>query len=134
MGRTQIVAVVTSALLLFFVLELVRRRKLREEYSWLWLLMAFGYLLFSLVPGLINSIGTQLGTVRPTELFEFLGIFFLVLICIQFSVRLSRLTDRNRRLAQQIAILDTEFRESTKTVEEDSVMNIAAVQLEEAGD
>ena len=43
MSRTHVIAVVSAILLSVFVLEQVRRRRLREEYSWLWLLTAVGY-------------------------------------------------------------------------------------------
>ena len=36
--RQQVMVVLASVGLLVIILELVRRRKLREEYSWLWML------------------------------------------------------------------------------------------------
>ena len=45
--RTQIVAVAVSLLLLVVVLELVRRRKLTEEYSFLWILSSIALLALS---------------------------------------------------------------------------------------
>src|SRR5262249_31099101 len=54
MGRIDIVAIVVSLVLLGYVIEAVRRRKLREEYSILWLVTASVILLLSLVrPALI---------------------------------------------------------------------------------
>jgi len=109
MVRAQILGLVSSVFLLLFVLELVRRRKLKEEYSWLWLIMAVGYLLILSVPSLPEWIADITGAERPISAYTFLGIFFLFLICIQFSVRLSHLTTQNRQLAQQVAILDGEL-------------------------
>lgn len=110
MSRTQILAVISAVLLLVFVLELVRRRRLREEYSWIWLLTAIGYLAIALVPGLIEWLARAIGSVRPTSVFAFLGLFFLFLVSIQFSVQISRLAEQNKDLAQQLAILDGELR------------------------
>ncbi|HNS52194.1 MAG TPA: DUF2304 domain-containing protein [Anaerolineae bacterium] len=109
MSRPQILIVISAVLLLAFVLEQVRRRRLREEYSWIWLLTAAGYLLVALVPGLIEWVSGAIGSVRPTSVFAFLGLVFLFLISIQFSVQISRLTEQNKDLAQQIAILDSEL-------------------------
>lgn len=110
MSRTQILAIISAVVLLFIVLELVRRRRLREEYSWIWLLTAIGYLAIAIVPGLIEWVAGALGSVRPTSVFAFLGLFFLFLVSIQFSVQISRLTEQNKDLAQQVAILDSELR------------------------
>jgi len=111
MDRIQLVAIGTAIFLVLFVLEQVRRRNLREEYSWLWLLAAGGYFVISLFPRASAWFSNVLGAERPISTFTFIGVFFLVIICIQFSVRLSRLTNRNRYLAQQAAILDSEIRQ-----------------------
>ena len=110
MSRTQTLAIISAVALLIIVLELVRRRRLREEYSWIWLLTAIGYLAIAMVPGLIEWVAGALGSVRPTSVFAFLGLFFLFLVSIQFSVQISRLAEQNKDLAQQLAILDSELR------------------------
>ena len=110
MSRTQLLAIISGVILLVFVLELVRRRRLREEYSWIWLLTAIGYLAVALVPGLVEWAARAIGSVRPTSVFAFLGLFFLFLVSIQFSVQISRLAEQNKDLAQHIAILDSELR------------------------
>lgn len=125
MGITQFVAIVTSTFLFVFVLELVRRRQLREEYSWLWLFMSTGYFLMALYPAIPSLIARLIGSTRTSAAFEFLGIFFLVLICIQFSVRLSRLTNRNKYLAQQNAILNSELQELSSGLEKEKLFSKA---------
>jgi hypothetical protein len=112
-SRTQILAIISGVFLLILVLELVRRRRLREEYSWIWLLTAIGYLAIAAVPGLIERVTILIGSVRPTSVFTFAGLVFLFLIAIQFSVQISRLAEQNKDLAQQIAILDGEVRRLT---------------------
>ena len=109
-SRTQLLAISSAVGLLIIVLELVRRRRLREEYSWIWLLTAIGYLAIAIVPGLIEWVAGAIGSVRPTSVFAFLGLFFLFLVSIQFSVQISRLAEQNKDLAQQVAILDSELR------------------------
>ena len=109
-SRTQLLAIISAVGLLIIVLELVRRRRLREEYSWIWLLTAIGYLAIAIVPGLIEWVAGAIGSVRPTSVFAFFGLFFLFLVSIQFSVQISRLAEQNKDLAQQVAILDSELR------------------------
>jgi hypothetical protein len=110
MNKVQLLVIASSLFLLLFVLELVRRRRLREEYSWLWLVTAIGYAMIAIFPSATRIISEFLGVERPTSMFAFAGFIFLFLICIQFSVRLSRLSNQNRILAQQVAILDSEMR------------------------
>lgn len=114
MSRTQLFVIVSGIALLVLVLELVRRRRLREEYSWLWLLTAVGYLLMAVCPELASRVGTIIGSDRLVSVFTFLGFFFLFVIAIQFSVQVSRLTEQNKNLAQQLAILDCEQQKRTQ--------------------
>lgn len=114
MSRTQLFAIVSGVLLLILVLEMVRRRRLREEYSWLWLLTAIGYLFVAIWPGLAEWVSGAIGAARPASAFAFLGLLFLFLIAIQFSVQISRLSEHNKDLAQHIAVLDSELRRLTE--------------------
>jgi len=108
MSRTQIIVVVSALILLLYVLEQVRRRHLREEHSWLWLLAAVGYCLLSVWPRLSTWLAALMGSANAVSAFAFLGFFFLVLISVQYAIHLSRLTTRSKDLAQQVAILDSE--------------------------
>jgi hypothetical protein len=119
MSRTQLVAVLSGVALLIVVLEMVRRRRLREEYSWLWLLTAVGYLLVAVWPDLGVWVAGAIGSDNPLSTFTFLGLLFLFLISIQFSVQISTLTEQNKNLAQQIAILDSEIRKLAGTNEDE---------------
>jgi hypothetical protein len=115
MERTQLIAVVSAVLLNVVVVDLVRRRKLREEYSWLWLMASVVYLLVAISPLLARLVGYLLGTTNATAAFTFIALFFIILILIQYSVRLSRLTDQVKDLAQHLAIVDSEQQEMAGT-------------------
>ncbi len=111
MSRTQIFALISAIALLIIVLELVRQRRLREEYSWLWLAAAVFYLLVAVWPNLIKWLANFIGTTNTVLVLIFLGLLFVILILIQYSVRLSRLTNQVKDLAQHMAILDCEQRD-----------------------
>jgi len=59
--RIQIVALAVSVLLLLVVLELVRRRKLTEEYSFLWILSALALLILSARREILPAVARWLG-------------------------------------------------------------------------
>jgi hypothetical protein len=101
-------AVLTSLATLFFILELVRRRRLKEEYSWLWIATAGGMLTLSAWYGLIERVTRLIGAVTVTTTLFLCGLIFLLLICIHFSTVISRLTQQVRRLTQELAILSAE--------------------------
>ena len=63
--RNQIVALTVSIGMLILIIELVRRRKLREEYSWLWLLTVSTILLLTVWFGLLKWITHLIGARFP---------------------------------------------------------------------
>jgi hypothetical protein len=116
MSRASIIVLLSAVVLLLLVLELVRSRRLREEYAWLWLLSTAAYLLVSIRSSLGNWINRLFGAQDGSSVFVFMGLYFLVIISIQYSIRLSRLTTQNKDLAQQVAILDGELRRLSQNV------------------
>lgn len=105
MDLLKILAVVGSIGLLIVVVELIRRGRLKERYSLLWLL-AGGLLLFLAVSrGILDSIASLLGIFYPPSLLFLLAFFFLLLITLHYSVALSGLAEKNKHLAQEVALL-----------------------------
>ena len=102
----SIAAAIASLVLLIAVLELVRRRRLREKYALLWLLTAIVLLVLSLWRGAVTSIATTLGvSYGPTVLFA-VGALFVLVVLLHYSTVISALTDRTVTLAQRVAILE----------------------------
>ena len=96
-------AILIALALIVLIIHLVRKRLLREEYSWLWLLTGCGVLALALSNTLLIWISTKIGT-SPVNTLFLIAIFFLVAIVLQFSIRLSELTDQVRKLAQILAV------------------------------
>src|SRR4030042_5748651 len=103
--KPRFLALAISVLLVVFIVELVRRRKLREEYSWLWLSLSVAMFVLALWPGLLHVITGLIGAVLTTSTLFFFALVFLVLINIQFSVEISSLRSQVKNLAQQLALL-----------------------------
>jgi hypothetical protein len=101
-------AVLASLGTLLVIVELVRRRRLKEEYSWLWIATSAGMLLLSGWYGLIEWVTHLIGAVTVTTTLFLCGMLFLLLISVHFSTVISRLTQQVRRLTQELAILSAE--------------------------
>jgi len=108
-GHQKTVAIVLSIAMFLVVVELVRKRKLREEYSLVWMLTAFALLVLAIQHRLLNVVRDLVGAVEPTSALFFGALVFLMLLSLQFSVRLSKLTFRNRTLSQRVALLEDEI-------------------------
>ena len=105
----RIAAVLVSATLAATVLVLVRRRALREEYTPIWLAVAGALLIVSLRFDLLRALTRAIGAWTPSSTLFFLGELFLVAICLNFAVRLSRASVQLKNLGQEVAILRAEL-------------------------
>jgi hypothetical protein len=94
-----------SALLLAFVLELLRRGILRERFAALWLAVFVILGLVALFPTILRRAADTLGFELPSNLLFFSAIVFLLLVCVQLSYEVSRREARTRRLAEDLALL-----------------------------
>jgi len=95
---------ILSLLLLGLVLELVRRGALKEKYALLWLATSLFGLVMGVFPGLIVRLSKLLHFQFVTVLFVLSFLFILGLV-LSFSVVISRLSERNRELTQEVALL-----------------------------
>lgn len=107
--RTMLVGVIGSVLALLFVLELVRRRRLREEYSLLWLATALVVLVLSLSRPLLDVLATAIGIFYPPSALFVVALLFVLAILMHFSMVITRLTQENKEIAQQIALIRYEL-------------------------
>jgi hypothetical protein len=109
MDLVKILAVCASVSLLVVVVELIRRGRLKERYSLLWLFAGAVLLLFSLSRHLLESVSLLLGIQYPPSFLFLLAFFFLLLITLHFSAVISGLAEKNKHLAQELALLRQEI-------------------------
>jgi hypothetical protein len=105
MDIVKMLAIAGSATLLFLVLELIRRGRLKERYALLWLFSSIVLLILSLSRSLLSYFSQLIGIFYPPSLLFLTAFIFLLLITLHFSVVISGLSDKNKRLAQEIALL-----------------------------
>ena len=104
MTNIQILGIAGGAILLIFVLELVRRKKLLEGYALLWILTCVGLIVFSFWQKLWEEIAQLLGIFYPPAVIFLLTFIFLVLIVLDLTIKISKLTEQNKQLVQRIGI------------------------------
>src|SRR5512137_2008945 len=104
----KIFALLVCCLVFVVAINLVRKRKLREEYSVLWLVTSL--LMFVLVVRYdwLVALTGFVGAGLPTTTLFICSIIFLMLIAVQFSIKISQLTDHVKNLAQENALIREE--------------------------
>ena len=104
-GQIELIAVAVSLGYLLFIARLVRRRQLREKYAMLWMAVGAATVVVSLSRGPVDRLARALGIqYGPTILF-LVAIMFLMAVVAHLSWELSRLEERTRRMAEELALM-----------------------------
>ena len=104
-SKANLFAIIGSIILLMIILELIRRKYLRERYSLIWIVTGALFLLLSMRVDLLERISHFLGFSVPSNALFFFGIIFLLLIVLGLSVITSRLAEKNKVLTQEVVLL-----------------------------
>jgi len=104
----RLVALLIAAVVVVATIEMIRRRKLREEYAMLWLGTSIVLTVIAALPQIAFWVTRALGITYVTLLV--LGCFsFLAMIVMHYATAISRDAEHIRQLAQQVALLKEEI-------------------------
>lgn len=109
--KQQIFAILVCIIIFFFTLEMVRWKKLREEYSVLWLLTSLAMFVMVVKYEWLVALTQLIGAVVPTTTLFLGSLIFLTLIAVQFSIKISKMADQIKNLTQENALLAHEVRQ-----------------------
>ena len=109
--RVFVVGLAVSLLLLLTVLELVRRRKLTEEYSFVWIVFALMLVALSLRRQILDVVARWLGIYYPPIVLLLVLILMVFVTSLSFAVIVSRLRRQIERLVEDTAVLGAELHE-----------------------
>jgi hypothetical protein len=98
-------------MLMVVIVELVRRKKLREEFSWLWLLTGVGVIVLSFWDTLLIKLANFMGIIAPVSTIFFFALVFVFSIVLHFSIKISSLTNQIKNLTQEIVLLKSSLKE-----------------------
>ena len=108
LSRTQVITALGAVLLALVVLELVRRRKLSEEYSVLWVIATLVIAVLGFSTRLVTWMTHVLGFLFESSTTFAFGLGFTVVMLLYQSIKQSRLTTENQVLTRELALLRDE--------------------------
>lgn len=108
-GKQQLFSLLVSICVFIFTIDLVRKKRVREEYSLLWLATSLTMIVLIVRYDWLVDLTRVIGAVLPTTTLFLGSILFLLVLAVQFSIKISRLTDQVKDLVQENALLRYEF-------------------------
>jgi hypothetical protein len=101
----RILSLTLCSAFLLAVLVLVRRGKLREEYTPIWTIVAVGTMIATIWFDVVRLLTRLVGAWTPSSTMFFFGLLFLLVVCLNYAVRLSGMSSQVKLLAQEVALL-----------------------------
>jgi hypothetical protein len=116
--RVSVVAALAALILLVIILELIRSRRLQERYAVLWLITAVTMLVLAIWRDGLARIADLVGIAYPPSALFVLVSLFILAVLLHYSTVISRLSDQNKILAQRLALLERELKETAGPTKE----------------
>jgi hypothetical protein len=105
----NIAAFLLALAIVALVVEMLRRKKLREKYAALWLVVGVATLVLAAFPRLLNVVAEFVGVQLPSNLLFTMSILMLLGVCLHLSWEISVVEDETRTLAEEVAILRSQI-------------------------
>ena len=103
--KIQLITALGAVGLAVVVLDLVRRRRLTEEYSLPWVISTVVVAVLGLSPPVLGAVTRALGILYESSLVFFVGLAFGTLMLLYVSIKLSQLTHEHHAVVRELALL-----------------------------
>ncbi|MCX7521033.1 DUF2304 domain-containing protein [Microbacterium sp. STN6] len=109
-ATSYVFGIVAALFVLFVVVEMLRRRRLRERHAIWWLVAGLFALVIGVFPSILTWAADLIGITIPINLVFFVSLIILFLVCLQHSSELTKIESQNRALVEQHTLLELRVR------------------------
>lgn len=109
--RIQIIIVAGMLVVLAFLLNMIRQKKLELRYAFSWIVVGISIMILACFPELVSWIAKVMGIASPVNMLFFFGFVFSLTIILTLTLAMSRMSIRVKRLTQEVALLRKELEE-----------------------
>jgi hypothetical protein len=120
MQIVQILSIILSIFIVLIVIESIRRGMLKEKYALFWLFTSLTILTLSVWRELLHILAHAFGFYYPPSFLFLVGLGFLHLIALHFSILFSRISEKNKKLAQELGLMKEELKKIKGQMDTDS--------------
>ena len=107
----QYLAIAGSVIIFIFIIQMIRVKRLKEQYSLLWVFFSLIFIVFSVWRDGLEIVSRLLGIAYPPATLFLILIMSLFIIVMQFSIVISGLSEKNKELIQEIGLIRLELEE-----------------------
>ena len=117
--RLQVILIVGMIISILLIFRLIGNKKLNFKLGLSWVLISLIIMVFAAWPALLLKCSKLLGIYSPVNMIFLFGFILLVFIVVFLSMEVSKLTEQNKRLSQELAILRKDTYDSINRIKND---------------
>jgi hypothetical protein len=117
MSGWQILSIITAGFVLLMVIEMMRRRKLREKYASVWLVVSIGVVVLAIIPQAAEFLARHVGVQTPSNFVFLLSGVVLALVSLHLSIEVGHLEEEMRTSVEETALLRCELDDVRRELE-----------------
>ena len=115
--KLQIIIIVCMLIVLLYIFKLMKAKRLDFKFALGWIFVDICIIILSVQPAILEKIAKLVGIASPVNMLFFFGFCFSVAIIFALSMAISRLTDRVKKLSQEIAIIRKDMYDNYNRIE-----------------
>ena len=123
MDKIQIISIVASLSIFIIVVNLVRRRRLKTEYSLIWIMVSVTFIVFSFWRDGIDWLAKLFGIAYAPSVLFIILLVGIILLLIEFSIIISKQSERIKVLVQEIGLLRLEIQTKFEKIENNETLS-----------
>ena len=104
-------AIIFSIAFIIFIINLVRKNKLEEKYSILWLIASIVILIVAIFPSIITIVAEKFNVFYPPTLMLLFAIIILGAYIVHITVVITKQNKMIVKLTEELGILKQEFKD-----------------------
>ena len=112
MKEILILSILFSVGFIIFIVFLIYKQQLKEQYSLLWLLFGISIIILSCNPSWLEIISRWLNVAYAPSLLFLVGIVFCLILILHLTIVISKLSERVTRLTQEFALQNNELQKN----------------------
>jgi len=102
--QAKIIITAMALVNLVFIMELLRKKKLSESYTLLWLFVIGAVIFFTWAAQFLSSLTRFFGAIAPVSTLTLLSLLFILVMLIFFSMKIYKMERRIKELVQRLAL------------------------------
>ncbi|MCR5202475.1 MAG: DUF2304 domain-containing protein [Lachnospiraceae bacterium] len=107
--KLQIIVAVLVLLMLLYIIRMISKKKIDIRYALRWMALCIIVLVFDIFPKMFNWLSKVIGIQLPSNMIFMVAIILLITTMFALTTNVSRISQKNTRLIQEVALLRDEI-------------------------